>query len=36
VKAAIDGGRKVSSFCVNCHGDDGVSKIPEVPIDTAQ
>jgi cytochrome c553 len=26
----------VSSFCVNCHGDDGVSKIPEVPIDTAQ
>jgi cytochrome c553 len=21
----------VSSFCVNCHGDDGISKTPEVP-----
>lgn len=31
LKTAIDGGRKVSSFCVNCHGDDGISKTPEVP-----
>lgn len=30
-KAAVDGGRKTSSFCANCHGEDGYSKIPEVP-----
>jgi cytochrome c553 len=30
-KAAIEAGRKAAFFCVNCHGDDGVSKIPEVP-----
>ena len=31
LKTAIEGGRKASSFCVNCHGDDGISKTPEVP-----
>jgi cytochrome c553 len=28
---AIDAGRKTSSFCANCHGIDGNSKLPEVP-----
>jgi cytochrome c553 len=31
LKTAIEGGRKASSFCVNCHGAEGVSKTPEVP-----
>ena len=31
LKSAIEAGKKASFFCVNCHGDDGVSKIPEVP-----
>jgi len=31
LKAAVDAGKKLTSFCANCHGDDGVSKIPEVP-----
>jgi cytochrome c553 len=30
-KAAIEAGKKAAFFCVNCHGDEGVSKIPEVP-----
>jgi cytochrome c553 len=30
-KAAMEKGRKISTFCANCHGDSGVSKIPEVP-----
>lgn len=29
--AAIEAGRKASSFCANCHGPDGNSKTPEVP-----
>ena len=29
--AAIEAGRKTSSFCANCHGTDGNSKLPEVP-----
>ncbi len=29
--AAIDAGRKASSFCANCHGADGNSKLSEVP-----
>ena len=31
LKAAVDAGRKASSFCANCHGEDGNSKSPEVP-----
>lgn len=30
-KAAIEAGRKAAFFCANCHGDDGISKTPEVP-----
>ncbi|WIM04623.1 MAG: c-type cytochrome [Candidatus Nitricoxidivorans perseverans] len=29
--AAVEAGRKASSFCANCHGADGNSKTPEVP-----
>lgn len=29
--AAIEAGRKASSFCANCHGADGNSKLTEVP-----
>ena len=31
LKSAVDAGRKVTFICVNCHGEEGVSKIPEVP-----
>ena len=31
LKAAIEAGRKATFFCLNCHGDNGISKIPEVP-----
>jgi cytochrome c553 len=31
LRAAIDAGKKVTFFCANCHGEDGVSKLPEVP-----
>ena len=31
VKAAVEAGRKASFFCANCHGDEGISKSPEVP-----
>jgi cytochrome c553 len=27
----MEAGRKASSFCANCHGADGNSKLPEVP-----
>lgn len=33
---AIDAGRKASSFCANCHGADGNSKLPDVPNLAAQ
>lgn len=29
--AAVEAGRKASSFCANCHGTDGNSKLGEVP-----
>jgi cytochrome c553 len=29
--AAVEAGKKASSFCANCHGADGNSKLPEVP-----
>jgi cytochrome c553 len=28
---AVDAGRRASSFCANCHGTDGNSKLSEVP-----
>ena len=31
LKAAVDAGKKASFFCANCHGEDGVSKTPDVP-----
>ncbi|MCX8145194.1 MAG: c-type cytochrome [Azovibrio sp.] len=30
-QAAAEAGRKAAFFCVNCHGENGVSKLPEVP-----
>jgi cytochrome c553 len=30
-RAAIEAGKKLTFFCANCHGDEGVSKMPEVP-----
>jgi cytochrome c553 len=34
--SAIEAGRKASSFCANCHGADGNSKLSEVPNLAAQ
>ncbi|KXB30770.1 MULTISPECIES: c-type cytochrome [Dechloromonas] len=31
LKAAVEAGKKASFFCANCHGEDGVSKSPEIP-----
>lgn len=31
LRAAVDAGKKVTFFCANCHGEDGISKLPEVP-----
>jgi cbb3-type cytochrome c oxidase subunit III len=31
LRAAVDAGKKATFFCANCHGEDGISKIPEVP-----
>jgi cytochrome c553 len=31
LRAAVDGGKKVTFFCANCHGEDGISKTPDVP-----
>jgi cbb3-type cytochrome c oxidase subunit III len=31
LRTAIDAGKKVTFFCANCHGEDGISKTPDVP-----
>lgn len=31
LRAAVVEGRKASFFCSNCHGDNGISRIPDVP-----
>lgn len=31
LKQAVEAGQKAAFFCVNCHGESGISKIPEVP-----
>ena len=31
LRAAVDAGKKVTFFCANCHGDDGISKTADVP-----
>ncbi|MDR2678186.1 MAG: cytochrome c4, partial [Zoogloeaceae bacterium] len=30
-QAAIEGGKKASFFCVNCHGNNGISNLSDVP-----
>ena len=29
--ASVESGRRLASFCFNCHGEDGHSRIPETP-----
>jgi len=36
LRQAVDAGKQATFFCANCHGEDGVSKIPEVPNLAAQ
>lgn len=31
LRAAVDAGKKAVFFCVNCHGDEGISKSQEIP-----
>lgn len=31
LKLAVDAGKKATFFCANCHGENGVSKTPDVP-----
>ncbi|MDE2440421.1 MAG: cytochrome c4 [Betaproteobacteria bacterium] len=31
LRAAVEAGRKASFFCANCHGENGISKSPDVP-----
>ena len=31
MRSAVEAGKKVTFFCANCHGEDGISKTPEVP-----
>lgn len=31
LKSAVEAGKKAAFFCANCHGEEGVSKTPEVP-----
>ncbi|MBS1140146.1 MAG: Cytochrome c, class [Proteobacteria bacterium] len=31
LRAAVDAGKKTTFFCANCHGEEGISKTPEVP-----
>lgn len=31
LRATVDAGKKVTFFCANCHGEEGISKTPEVP-----
>jgi cytochrome c553 len=31
LRSAVDSGKKITFFCANCHGEDGISKLPEVP-----
>ncbi|MGB4065789.1 MAG: c-type cytochrome [Azonexus sp.] len=31
LRSAVDAGKKVTFFCANCHGEDGISKTAEVP-----
>lgn len=31
LRSAVDAGKKITFFCANCHGEDGVSKTADVP-----
>ena len=31
LRTAVDAGKKITFFCANCHGEDGISKTPDVP-----
>lgn len=31
LRSAVDAGRRVTYFCANCHGEDGISKTHDVP-----
>ncbi len=31
LRTAVDAGKKVTFFCANCHGENGISKTPDVP-----
>ncbi len=31
LKVAVEAGKKAGFFCANCHGDEGISKTPDVP-----
>ena len=31
LRTAVEAGKKVTFFCANCHGEEGISKTPEVP-----
>ncbi len=31
LRGAVDAGKKITFFCANCHGEDGIGKTPEVP-----
>lgn len=31
LKLAVDAGKKATFFCANCHGENGISKTPDVP-----
>jgi cytochrome c553 len=30
-KLAIEAGKKATFFCANCHGEEGIGKLPEIP-----
>lgn len=36
LRGAVDAGKKVTFFCANCHGEEGISKLPDVPNLAAQ
>ncbi len=31
LRQAVDAGKQLTAFCANCHGENGVSTIPDVP-----
>lgn len=31
LRAALEAGKQATMFCANCHGEDGISKSPDIP-----